>query len=140
MSGKSLVFQSCRRQFLSSLGCPKFPFSRPKTTEPPVEYAKLRATCPVSQVELFDGSKPWLVTKHKDICNVLTDDRLSKVSDPLLPHPRSCSTHAITRTVSSLAFPNCRRAEKWLPKTAPPLSTWTNRTTCTKGTFSTSSP
>lgn len=57
---------------------PKFPFSRPADTQPAVEYAKLRATDPVSQVELWDKSHPWLVVKHKDITKVLTDERLSK--------------------------------------------------------------
>ncbi|KXL50294.1 hypothetical protein M433DRAFT_7445 [Acidomyces richmondensis BFW] len=59
-------------------GCPHFPFSRIAGIEPPPEYAKLRETNPVSQVELWDGSHPWLVVKHKDITQVLTDDRLSK--------------------------------------------------------------
>jgi fungal nitric oxide reductase len=57
---------------------PKFPFARPANVQPAVEYAKLRATEPVSQVELWDGSKPFLVVKHRDITQVLTDDRLSK--------------------------------------------------------------
>ena len=62
-----------------SMSPPKFPFARPSGAEPPVEYAQLRASNPVSQVELFDGSIAWLVVKHNDIQSVLTDNRLSKV-------------------------------------------------------------
>ncbi|KAF2186321.1 cytochrome P450 55A3 [Zopfia rhizophila CBS 207.26] len=57
---------------------PSFPFARPKAWHPPAEYAKLRAIEPVSRVELWDGSHPWLVVKHKDVTSVLTDERLSK--------------------------------------------------------------
>lgn len=57
---------------------PQFPFARPEGAIPPLEYAKLRATSPISRVTLWDGSHPWLVVKYKDICSVLTDDRLSK--------------------------------------------------------------
>lgn len=46
--------------------------------QPPLEYAQLRATEPVSRVELWDGSQPYLVVKHKEIIKVLTDERLSK--------------------------------------------------------------
>ena len=67
------------RRFASLTAPPKFPFARPSGYEPPLEYAQLRASNPVSQVELWDGSLAWLIVKHKDIQAVLTDERLSKV-------------------------------------------------------------
>ncbi|KAF9456608.1 cytochrome P450 55A2 [Collybia nuda] len=64
---------------IGNAAVPKFPFSRPYGVEPPIEYAQLRVNTPVSKVELWDGSHVWLVTKHKDVCDVLTDERLSKI-------------------------------------------------------------
>ncbi|KAL3462898.1 cytochrome P450 55A2 [Aspergillus heterothallicus] len=62
----------------STTNPPSFPFARARAGEPPAEFAELRASCPFSRVQLWDGSQPWLVVKHEDVCNVLTDERLSK--------------------------------------------------------------
>lgn len=58
-----------------------FPFKRPSGTEPPVEYAILRNTCPVSKVSIVDNTSwAWLLTKHSDIVKVLIDnDNFSKI-------------------------------------------------------------
>lgn len=88
---------------MTSAAAPNFPFARSKAAEPPSEFSKLRSTCPISRVKLWDESEPWLVVKHEDICNVLTDTRLSKVSFPNLVFRLQNLTPF--RSVSAPAFP-----------------------------------
>ncbi|KAL4872326.1 hypothetical protein BDV12DRAFT_162006 [Aspergillus spectabilis] len=63
---------------MASRAVPNFPFARSKAAEPPAEFTELRSACPISRVKLWDKSEPWLVVKHEDVCNILTDTRLSK--------------------------------------------------------------
>jgi cytochrome P450 len=55
----------------------KWPLERDEPLDPPPGYAELRATCPVSKVELWDGSEAWLATRYADIRALLSDLRLS---------------------------------------------------------------
>jgi cytochrome P450 len=55
----------------------KWPFERAEPLDPPPAYAELRATCPVSKVEMWDGSQAWLATRYSDIRALLSDPGLS---------------------------------------------------------------
>lgn len=87
---------------------PSFPFARPQAWEPPAEYAKLRVSEPISRVKLWDGSRPWLVVKHKDVVNVLTDDRLSKVHIPL-----NVNLHLLIRHLGAQPCRLPRNERRW---------------------------
>lgn len=54
-----------------------FPMSRTCPFDPPPRYAELRSTQPVSRVSLFGGKTAWLVTRHEDVRQVLSDPRMS---------------------------------------------------------------
>ncbi|KAK4225719.1 putative cytochrome P450 B-class [Podospora fimiseda] len=53
---------------MGALGMPDFPFKRSSGLDPPIDLLN----------SLFDGSAAWLVTKYNDVCQVATDQRLSK--------------------------------------------------------------
>ncbi|MCW2721797.1 cytochrome P450 [Pseudonocardia sp.] len=45
--------------------------------DPPAALQELRETEPISRVRIWDGSTPWLITRHEDARAVLADQRFS---------------------------------------------------------------
>jgi cytochrome P450 len=45
--------------------------------DPPRALRTLQAQAPVAKVRLWDGSTPWLITRHADQRNLLADERIS---------------------------------------------------------------
>ncbi|KAL4808645.1 cytochrome P450 [Aspergillus unguis] len=57
---------------------PQYPFARPeKSYEPPAELKKLRDEGPTHKVQLFDGTPACIVTRHKEVCDLLASDKFS---------------------------------------------------------------
>ncbi|MEU7860451.1 cytochrome P450 [Nonomuraea sp. NPDC049141] len=74
---------------------------------PPATVRQLTAEAPVSKVRIWDGSLPWLVTRHADQRTLLTDPRIS--IDENLP-----------------GFPHMTRGRAEVAKVTPPLITNTD--------------
>jgi cytochrome P450 len=73
-----------------------YPLQRGDATQPPAEYAGLRATCPVPLVSLPTGQQAYLAMRHADVKTVLGDARFSRAAflqpgaprmQPVEPHP-----------------------------------------------------
>ena len=62
---------------------PAFPMPRSCPFDPPAELAEFAADEPIGRVRIWDGSTPWLITRHDDVRAVLADRRFS--SDPARP-------------------------------------------------------
>ncbi|MHC1563563.1 cytochrome P450 [Actinomycetospora sp. C-140] len=60
-----------------SVETPAYPMARQCPFDPPAELDAIREQDPVRRVRLWDGSTPWLVTRHDDVRAVLADPRLS---------------------------------------------------------------
>ncbi|MBB5850557.1 cytochrome P450 [Amycolatopsis umgeniensis] len=59
---------------------------------PPPELTRRAETDPVSRVRLWDGSTPWLITRHEDVRAVLADPRVSvDATRPAFPHTNAVS-------------------------------------------------
>jgi cytochrome P450 len=54
-----------------------YPFQRESPLSPPSDLAHVRATEPVSRVQLWDGSHAWLVTRYEDVRQALIDKQIS---------------------------------------------------------------
>jgi len=72
--------------------------------DPPPQLRALQEQAPLVRVRLWDGSEPWLVTRHADQRALLGDPRVS--SDPDSPgYPRPAATAPSPRTGhSGLSF------------------------------------
>ncbi len=81
---------------------PDYPMARQCPFDPPRELAEIQAEEPVRRVSLWDGSHPWLVTRHADVRAVLADQRFS--ADTLLPGYPATSPGVLARRKESPSF------------------------------------
>ncbi|WP_328483883.1 cytochrome P450 [Streptomyces sp. NBC_00377] len=67
----------------ASDAAPEFPMPRAARCpfDPPPALKELQETAPLSKVRLWDGSRPWLVTRHADQRALLGDPRVSADTD-----------------------------------------------------------
>jgi cytochrome P450 len=70
--------------------------------DPPRELRAIQAEQPIARVRLWDGSHPWLITKHADQRTLLSDPRVS--SDALQPGYPSTSASLGARRRNSISF------------------------------------
>ncbi|WP_327241777.1 cytochrome P450 [Streptomyces sp. NBC_01320] len=75
---------------------PVWPFERMDPLLPPPEFNELRSKCPISQVELWDGSTSWLATRHDDMRALLRNPVMSADSS-LDGYPNSSANHQASR-------------------------------------------
>ncbi|HEV3357675.1 MAG TPA: cytochrome P450 [Pseudonocardiaceae bacterium] len=54
-----------------------FPMPRSCPFDPPADLAEFAAGEPIARVRIWDGSTPWLITRHDDVRAVLADRRFS---------------------------------------------------------------
>ncbi|CAK7282756.1 cytochrome P450 [Streptomyces sp. RM1] len=84
-------------------GLPEHPMPRAAGCpfDPPPALRDLQARRPVSRVRIWDGSSPWLITRHEDVRALLGDPRVS--ADPRRPgYPhRTAATRARDQLRSS---------------------------------------
>lgn len=90
----------------------RFPFVFPPGIGEPEELARLRAHAPVSRVLLPTGDQAWLVTRHRDVQQVLKDPRLSRAAAETSTAPRQGRVIVSNRTLSSMDNPEHNRLRR----------------------------
>lgn len=60
------------------IGIPDYPFANPAPLVPPEEWAELRRTCPISRVRLPSGDEAVLLTRYRDVKQLLLDPRFTR--------------------------------------------------------------
>ncbi|MFJ6668498.1 cytochrome P450 [Streptomyces sp. NPDC091383] len=84
-------------------GLPEHPMPRATGCpfDPPPALKELQSERPVSRVRIWDGSSPWMITRHEDVRALLGDPRIS--ADPRRPgYPhRSAATQERDRSRST---------------------------------------
>jgi cytochrome P450 len=60
---------------------PDYPFDQPAALEPPSEWERLRAQCPVSRVRMVSGDEALLLTRYQDVRGLLSDPRFTRSLD-----------------------------------------------------------
>ncbi|MCD2187730.1 cytochrome P450 [Actinomycetospora soli] len=86
----------------SETGDPHYPMARQCPFDPPQELNAIQATEPITRVTLWDGSHPWLVTRHADVRAVLADQRFS--ADVFTPGYPATSASVATRRRTAPSF------------------------------------
>ncbi len=97
---------------------PAYPFERAAQCpfDPPPEIGALRQTEAISRVSIWDGTRPWLVTRHQDVRTVLTDPRFS--ARPLPGWPPSSPGILAAVSTDPPPFPNLDGPEHTRLRTA----------------------
>ncbi|MDL5159168.1 cytochrome P450 [Actinomycetospora termitidis] len=62
---------------LATTEVPHYPMARQCPFDPPRELGAIQAEESIRRVTIWDGSRPWLVTRHDDVRAVLADQRFS---------------------------------------------------------------
>ncbi|MCR6482835.1 cytochrome P450 [Amycolatopsis sp. OK19-0408] len=83
---------------------PEYPAPRARGCpfDPSPEIRGLQQTAPITRIRLWDGSTPWLVTRHEDVRALLGDRRVS--ANPTLPGYPSSSPGMVARRSHARTF------------------------------------